>query len=111
VGRQEKDLQHEDPSCPIHLFVELATAYLNPSPQLNTHANLLPDLLTRPAANPDPAPAPKTTGKAWALNRRLSEEARRAIVTAHREGVRQQVLADRYEVSLSSIKRLIRASR
>jgi hypothetical protein len=45
------------------------------------------------------------------LNRRLSEEVRRAIVTAYQEGVRQQVLADRYEVSLSSIKRLIRASR
>ncbi|MEU6245985.1 hypothetical protein [Glycomyces sp. NPDC047010] len=91
--------------------VELATAYLNPSPQFNARANQLPDLLTHPAANPDPARAPQNTGKAWALNRRLSEEVRGAIVTACQEGVRQQVLADRYEVSLSSIKRLVRASR
>jgi transposase-like protein len=91
--------------------VELATAYLNPSPQLRGHANHLRDLLTRPVADPDPALAPQNTGKAWALNRRLSEEARSAIVAAHKEGVRQQALAESYEVSLSSIKRLIRASR
>ncbi|WP_199042980.1 hypothetical protein [Glycomyces salinus] len=91
--------------------MELAAAYLNTSPQLNTHANRLPDLLTRPVKNLDPAPSPQSTVTAWALNRRLSDDVRSAIVTAYREGVRQQVLADRYEVSLSSIKRLLRAAR
>lgn len=80
--------------------VELATAYLNPSPQLSAHANRLPDLFSRPAANPDVALAPQSTGKPWALNRRLSEEVRRAIVTAHQECVRQQVLADLRSQSL-----------
>lgn len=92
-------------------MVELATAYLNPSPQISGHANQLPDLFNRPAHNPDPAPAPQTAVTAWALNRRLSGDVRSAIVTAHLEGVRQQVLADRYEVSLSSIKRLLRTAR
>jgi hypothetical protein len=32
-------------------------------------------------------------------------------VTAHQDGVRQQVLADRHGISLSSVKRLVRASR
>jgi DNA-directed RNA polymerase specialized sigma24 family protein len=91
--------------------VELATAYLNPSPQLKLHANQLPDLCTRLTKNPDPAPAPQSTVTVWALSRRLSDEARNAIVTAHQEGVRQQVLADHYGISLSSIKRLLRASR
>jgi hypothetical protein len=86
-------------------------AYLNPSPQVKGHTNQLPGLLTRPAANPDPARAPQNIGKTWALDRRLSDEVRRAIVSAYQEGIRQQALADRYEVSLSSIKRLIRASR
>lgn len=74
--------------------VDLAATYLNPSPQLNTHADRLPDLLTRPAESPDPGPAPQGTGKACALNRRLSDEARSAIATAYQEGVRRQVLAD-----------------
>jgi hypothetical protein len=94
-----------------YVVVELATAYLNPLPLLNTHANQLSDLFTRPAANPDPVPASRNTGKPWALNRRLSDEVKRAIVTAYQEGARQQVLADRYGVSRSSIKRLLRTSR
>lgn len=95
----------------ISVSVELATVYLNSSLQLNTDAIRLPDLLTRAAQDPDPAPALQGTVKAWALNRRLSGEVRSAVVTAHLEGVRQQVLADRYEVSLSSVKRLLRAAR
>lgn len=91
--------------------VELARIYLNPSPQLNSHASQLSELLAHPVANPDPAPAPQNTSKTWALNRRLSNDVRSAIVTAYQEGVRQQALADRYEVSLSSIKRLLRAAR
>jgi hypothetical protein len=89
--------------------VELATAYLNPSPQLNTAVSQLPGLTSRPNRNPDP----RTTGQTstpWALNRRLAEETRTAIVAAYRTGTRQQVLADRYGISLSSIKRLLRAA-
>jgi DNA-directed RNA polymerase specialized sigma24 family protein len=96
---------------PMSDSVELAAAYLNPSPQVKAHANRLQGLLTRPVKNPDPAPAPQSAVTAWALNRRLSDEVRSAIVTAYREGVRKQVLADRHGISLSSIKRLLRASR
>jgi hypothetical protein len=93
--------------------VELATAYLNPSPQLNSHANQLPGLTSRLNQNPDPKPAlaTGTTNRAWALARRLPEATRSTIVADHQSGVCQQVLADRYEVSLSSIKRLLRAAR
>lgn len=70
-----------------------------------------PDLLARPAKDPDPAPAPQVAIAAWALSRRLSDEVGSAVVTAHLEGVRQRVLADRYEVGLSSVKRLLRAAR
>lgn len=92
-------------------FCGACNGILEPITPAQHPRNRLTELLTRPAENPDPAPVPRNTGKAWALNRRLSDEVRRAIVTAYQEGVRQQVLADRYEVSLSSIKRLIRAAR
>lgn len=92
-------------------MVDLATAYLNPSPQVITHAERLPDLLLTRTQNPDPKPATQSPNKAWALNRRLTVEARSTIVISYLDGVRQQALADHYQVSLSSIKRLVRASR
>jgi DNA-directed RNA polymerase specialized sigma24 family protein len=93
--------------------VELATAYLNPSPQLKQHANQLPGLASQAVWNPDSKPALETgtTSRAWALARRLSEASRSAIVADYQSGARQQVLADRYEISLSSIKRLLRDAR
>jgi hypothetical protein len=91
--------------------VELATAYLNPSPQLKQHVNRLPGLASRPNQNPDPN---RTTrpgmGTAWALNRRLSEATRAAIIADYRAGTRQQTLADRHGISLSSVKRLLRTA-
>jgi transposase len=41
----------------------------------------------------------------------LPEATRSAIVADYRSGAREQVLADRYEISLSSIKRLLRDAR
>jgi hypothetical protein len=86
---------------------------LNPSPLLRQHANQLPGLSFRPNRNPDPKPASETgtTSRAWALDRRLPEATRSAIVADYRSGAREQVLADRYEISLSSIKRLLRDAR
>lgn len=93
--------------------VELATAYLNPSPQLNAHANQLRIQVSQGWQDPDPKtqPTADTAGRPWALNRRLTKEIRAAIVTAYQAGTRQQTLADRYGISLSSIKRLLRATR
>jgi hypothetical protein len=97
--------------------VELATAYLNPSPQLSAHANRLPDLFTRPTRNPDPCPTtegPKprsSNGKPWALDRRLTSSDRAAIVSEYQAGALQKTLAGRYGISASSVKRLVRESR
>ncbi len=94
--------------------VELATAYLNPSPQVNAHANQLPDLFRSPTRNPDPCPTTKqakprsSNGRPWALNRRLTNADRTAIVSKYQAGVRQKALAEKYGISLSSIKRLVR---
>lgn len=55
----------------------------------------------------------RTSPAAWALARRLPEASRSAIVADYQSEARQQVLADRYEISLSSssiIKRLLRAA-
>jgi hypothetical protein len=93
--------------------VELATTYLNPSPQLNQHANQLHGLAARPNRNPDPNPTTTclSTGTAWALDRRLTEATRAAIIADYQAGTRQQTLAVRHGISLSSIKRLLREAR
>ncbi|WP_460545503.1 sigma factor-like helix-turn-helix DNA-binding protein [Glycomyces halotolerans] len=46
-----------------------------------------------------------------ALRRRLTDQQRQAIVEAFHDGVPQQVLADRYGISVRSVKRLVRAAR
>lgn len=94
----------------MFVSVELAAAYLNPPPQLKARANQLPELTRQSQPDPDPKPVlgTGTTNSAWALTRRLSEATRSAIVADYQAGSRQQVLADRYEISLSSIKRLLR---
>lgn len=97
--------------------MKLATTYLNPSPQLSTHANRLPDLFTRPIRNPDPCPVPdqpkprSSNGRPWALDRRLTSADRTAIVSEYQAGALQKALAKRYGISLSSVKRLIREAR
>jgi hypothetical protein len=97
--------------------VELATAYLNPSSQLNTHANRLPKLLTLLATNPDPAPAlvrpvPRSlNGRPWSLDRRLTATDRAAILSEYQAGELQKTLAKKYGISLSSVKRLARKAR
>ena len=102
---------------PDRKSVELATAYLNPSPQVSTHANQLPDLLTRPAQNPDPCTVPgqpqprSSNGRPWALDRRLTSVDRAAIVSEYQAGTLQKMLARKYGISLSSVKRLIREAR
>jgi hypothetical protein len=96
--------------------VELATAYLNPSPQVNAHANRLPDLFDSSAQNPDPCPPTEqskphsSTGRPWALDRRLTATDRATIVSEFQAGTTQKVLAKKYGISLSSIKRLTRKS-
>ncbi|MEV3935634.1 sigma factor-like helix-turn-helix DNA-binding protein [Glycomyces sp. NPDC049804] len=45
------------------------------------------------------------------LNRRLPEATRAVIIAEYQAGTRQQSLADRYGISLSSVKRLLRAAR
>lgn len=97
--------------------VELATAYLNSSPQLSTHANRLPDLFNRPTQDPDPCPTddqPKprsSNGRPWPLDRRLTSADRVALVSEYQAGVTQMTLAQKYGISLSSVKRLIRVAR
>jgi hypothetical protein len=97
--------------------VEVAAAYLNPSPQLNTHTNHLPDLLSSPTRNPDPCPASEplkprsSNGRPWALDHRLTSAARAAIVNEYRAGEPQKTLARRYGISVSSVKRLLRDAR
>ena len=91
--------------------MELATAYLNPSPQLTAYVNQLSGLPTRPNPNSDLNLEIQDGSSAWALNRRLSRVTRKAIVTAFQAGTRQQVLADRHGISLSSVKRVIRAGK
>lgn len=99
------------------ISVELATAYLNPSPQVSAHANRLPDLFNRPARNPDPCPTteqPKprsSNGKPWALDSRLTGADRAAIVSEYQAGALQRTLAEKYGISLSSVKRLAREAR
>jgi DNA-directed RNA polymerase specialized sigma24 family protein len=91
--------------------VELATAYLNPSPQLKRYTNQILTLASRPNQNPDPNRTTRPgTGTAWALNRRLSEATRTAIIAEYQAGTRQQTLADRHGISLSSVKRLLRSA-
>jgi hypothetical protein len=92
--------------------VELATAYLNPSPQLKQHADFLPGLKSHDTQNPEPIPTTHPgTGTAWVLNRRLSEATRTAIIADYQAGIRQQTLSDRHRISLSSVKRLLRTAR
>jgi hypothetical protein len=96
--------------------VELATAYLNPSLQLNHHANQLPGLFTRPAANPDLCPTPKqpiprsSHGRPWSLALRLTSADRAAIASEYTKVTPKRLLAEKYGVSLSSIKRLVRVA-
>lgn len=92
-------------------LVELATAYLNPSPQVKAAANKVPNLLSGPDSDPDPDLLREGAARPWALSRRLPEITRREIVAAREAGIRLQDLADQYDLSLSSIKRLIRAAR
>ncbi|GAB3995350.1 hypothetical protein GCM10029992_12370 [Glycomyces albus] len=97
--------------------MDLATAYLNPSPQLNTHANRLPDIFNRPTRNPDPCPVPdqprprSSNGKPWSLDRRLTSADRSAIVSEYQAGELQKTLAKKYGISISSVKRLARDAR
>lgn len=97
--------------------MELAAAYLNPSPQVRTHANQLPDLFNRPTRNPDPCPPTEqpeprsSNGRPWALERRLTSADRAAIVREYQAGELQRTLAQKYGISLSSVKRLIREAR
>jgi hypothetical protein len=97
--------------------VELATAYLNPSPQVSTHANRLPGLFDRPTRNPDPCSTPgqpeprSSNGRPWSLDRRLTSADRAAIASEYQAGALQKALAKKYGISLSSVKRLTREAR
>jgi hypothetical protein len=97
--------------------VELATVYLNPSPQVNAHANRLPDLFNSSAQNPDPCPPTEqskprsSTGRPWAIDRRLTATDRATIVSEYQAGELQKTLAKKYGISLSSVKRLAREAR
>lgn len=74
-------------------------------------------LFNRPTRNPDPCPAPdqpkprSSNGKPWSLDRRLTSADRTAIVSEYQAGALQKTLAEKYGISLSSVKRLIRVAR
>ncbi|GAA2271594.1 hypothetical protein GCM10009853_026720 [Glycomyces scopariae] len=93
--------------------MEIASRYWRPSPQIRTHANQLPTLPIPTAEDPDPEPTRphQEEPRPWALSRRLTPETRAAIIAAYQAGARQQDLATHHNLSLSSIKRLIRACR
>lgn len=99
------------------LLVELAAVHLNSSFQFTTHANRLPDLFNRPTRIPDPSPTTEppeprsSNSKPWALDRRLTSADRAAIVNEYQAGEIQKTLANKYGISLSSVKRLIREAR
>ncbi len=54
----------------------------------------------------------KSTGKsdqAWRVRDRLTEEQQQALAAAFRAGAEQRELAERYGISLSGVKRLLRS--
>ncbi|GAA1663045.1 hypothetical protein GCM10009830_05490 [Glycomyces endophyticus] len=91
-------------------LVEIASRYWQASPQVRTHANQLSTLPIPTPADPDPEPSrpQQVEPRPWALSRRLTPETRAAIVAAYQAGARQQDLATHHNLSLSSIKRLLR---
>lgn len=93
-------------------MVEIASRFWQASPQVRTHANQLSTLPIHTGKDPDPASAHprEEEPRPWALSRRLTPETRAAIVAAYIAGARQQDLATHHNLSLSSIKRLIRTS-
>ena len=97
--------------------MDLATAYSNPSPQFKSHTNQIPELLVGPNRNLGPCPVadgagPRSpSGLPWAINRCLTEAARGAIVSERHAGALQKILADKYGISISSAKRIVRNGR
>lgn len=101
--------------------VDLILAYLNTPPQVDGLIRRLSDPLTSGNEISGPSWCTDTTSDRAAeeasgrtprpLHRRLSPDQRAALTTAYVSGTKQKDLAAQYGISISSVKRLVRAAR
>jgi hypothetical protein len=85
-------------------LVELLTAYSHSAQAADLHICVL-------AGTRNQRPETKsTTTTAWSLRERLSDETIRAMTCAYRAGATARDLAVTHNLSLSSVKRLLRAA-
>ncbi|MGH3459934.1 MAG: hypothetical protein ACRDP9_00535 [Kribbellaceae bacterium] len=64
--------------------------------------------MARIAAHSNHASAAPTAPRRWRLVDRLADQDIQSLLFDNRSGLTQQVLAERYGISLSSVKRLLR---
>ena len=100
--------------------MHVSTAYLNPPPQVTALVSRLAALLAAPAAKPAvPGPAvtrlddsstPVIAGptRPWRLYDRLTSEDIDTIVRLYAAGTIQKDLAAKFNISVSSIQRVLR---
>lgn len=100
--------------------MHLATAYLNPSPQVTALVSRLSAVLAAPPEKPA-VPGPAVTRlddshtavmagptRPWRLYDRLTSEDIGTIVREHAGGTFQKELAARFAISVSSVQRVLR---
>jgi hypothetical protein len=91
---------------PTHHRVELVRLYSNPD---------VPDIVARAAQavthvrlDHNSAASPLSARRRWRLVDRLGEQVIRELLTESRAGTPQRELAERYGISVSSVKRILR---
>jgi len=102
--------------CSVHV----STAYLNPSPQVRALVARLAALLAAPAAKPAVAgpavtrlddsstPVIASPTRPWRLCDRLTSEDIETIVRLYAAGTLQKDLAAKFDISVSSVQRVLR---
>jgi len=84
--------------------VEVLAAYSHSTQAADLHLCLQDAASRRPKRRP-------VTKQAWSLSNRLNEAQRLAIVDAYRSGATAAQLAAIHDLSLSSLKRILRTAR
>ncbi len=94
--------------------VDLATAYSNRLDLANELVKTLERLRRAQEAEGDDRVSVRSTGRSdrpWRVIDRLSDADLRMLVTLSAEGMSKRTLAERYRISESSVKRIIRIPR